>query len=86
MYYRGNVGRIVTAIRLSSNMEVGVGILREAGEEEFKECPYIFRGSRGISYGCTIRGVAESNIDGLIEEDDISVLGPAIRVVLSEGS
>ena len=43
---QGNVGRIVAAIRLSRDMDVGLGILREVGEEKFKEFQYIIRSRR----------------------------------------
>ena len=48
---RGDVGRIVAAVRLGCDMEVGVGILREAGEEKLKECPYVFCSCWGIGGG-----------------------------------
>ena len=45
---QGDVGRIVSAIRRGCDMKVGVGVLREAGEEELKEGPYTFRSSWGV--------------------------------------
>ena len=67
-------------------MEVGVGVLREAGQEKLKECPYILCSSWGIGGGRAVRRVTKSNVDWLIQEDDVGMLSPAIRVILSEGS
>jgi hypothetical protein len=51
------------------------------GEDE--ECPYIFSSSWGVRR--TVGSVAESDVDRLVEEDDIGMFGPTIQVVFSEG-
>jgi hypothetical protein len=51
---------------------------------EDEECPYIFSSSWGVGDGRTFRLVAESDVDRLVEEDDIGVFGPPIHVVFSE--
>jgi len=57
----------------------------EVGQDEFKEYAYILPGSQGVGGGRTVVRVAESDIDRLIEEEDVGVLGPAKLVAHRKG-
>ena len=39
---------MVATIELGGDLEVGLDILREADQKEFKECSYVLRSSQGI--------------------------------------
>lgn len=75
----GKDGDIVTSVRLSSNVEVLLGVLRELVEEEGEKGINILAGSDSVADRTTTVRVA--NVDRLVEEDDGSVVVPRLRVV-----
>jgi len=61
-------------------MERRIGILGEPVQEHFKKGVDIFsRDGRGRHRGAAV-GVRVAYIDGLVEEDDVGVGVPAVRV------
>ena len=71
---RGKDGNIMTSIRLSSNMEVLLGVLRELFEEQCEQSIYIFACCDRIANGAAAIRVA--NVDRLVEEDDRGIRIP----------
>lgn len=71
---RSENGDVVTGIRLSSNVEVLLGVLGELVEEESEKSVNVLAGGNGVADGTTAVGV--SDIDGLVKEDDGSVVVP----------
>jgi hypothetical protein len=70
---------VVTGIRLSSNVEVLLSILRELVEEEGKKGINVLAGGDSVAHGAAT--VRVTDVDGLVEEDDGSVVVPRPRVV-----
>lgn len=70
---------VVAGVRLSSNVEVLLGVLGELVEEEGKKGIDVLASSDSVAHGATAVRVA--NIDGLVEEDNGSVVVPRLRVV-----
>ena len=75
----GKDGNVVASIRLSSDVEVLLGVLGELLEEESKESVNILASGDCVANG--VGAVREANVDGLVEEDDGSVVVPRVRVV-----
>jgi hypothetical protein len=70
---------VVASIRLSSNVEILLSILRELLEEEGEEGIDVLAGSNSVAHTST--AVRVTNIDGLVEEDDGSIVVPCGGVV-----
>lgn len=69
---------VVTSIRLAGNVEVLLGILGELVEEEGKESINILAGSDSVADG--VAGVRVPDVDGLVKEDNASVVVPSVLV------
>lgn len=76
----GEVRGVRSAVALGSNVEWLFGILREPVEEEFQECVDIFTCNRAGIDRSTVISVRVTNIDRLIEEDDVGMAIPAVGV------
>lgn len=76
----GEDGDIVTGIRLASNVEVLLGILRELLEEQGKQRVDVFTSSASVAD--SIAAVGITDVDGLVKEDDRGIAVPRARVVL----
>jgi hypothetical protein len=70
----GKDGDVVASVRLSSNVEILLGVLGELVEEEGEKGVDVLAGSDSVAHGTTAVGVA--NIDGLVKEDDGSIVVP----------
>ena len=70
---------VVAGIRLASNVEILLGVLGELVEEEGKESVYILAGSDGVADG--VARVRVADVDGLVKEDNASVVVPGELVV-----
>jgi hypothetical protein len=76
---RGKYRDVVTSVRLSSNVEVLLGIFGELLEEKGKEGVDVLACSNGVANsGATVR---IADIDGLVEEDDRSIGVPGEVIV-----
>lgn len=76
---RGKDWNVMTGIRFASNVEILLGILRELVEEEAEKGIYVLSGSHGVADGASAVRVA--NVDGLVKEDDGSVVVPRVWVI-----
>jgi hypothetical protein len=62
-------------------MEIRIGVFREPREEELEEGVHIFtRLPAPIDFRSTWVLVRESDADGLVNEQDVEILVPAVRV------
>lgn len=58
-------------------MERQFGILGEAFEKEFEECVDVLSNDRAVVDCRSVISVGETNVDGLVEEDDVGLGIPA---------
>lgn len=77
---RGEDRDVVTGIRLSSNVEVLLGVLWELFEEEGKKGVDVLSGSNGVADGATAIGVTD--IDWLVKEDNRGIGVPGVWVAV----
>jgi hypothetical protein len=75
-----DVRDIGAAITLGGEMERLSGVFGKAAEEEFHESVNILSSDRARVDSTAIFRVRESNVNGLVEEDDVCVGIPAVRV------
>jgi hypothetical protein len=75
----GKHGDVVTSIGLASNVKVLLGILGELVEEQSEESIDVLASSNSVAHRATTVGIAY--VDGLIEEDNGSVVVPGLGVV-----
>ena len=62
-------------------MEVGIGILGKPREEELKEGVHVFaRLEAPVDFWSTCILVGEPDTNGLIDEEDVEVLVPTVRI------
>lgn len=71
---------VVASVGLACNVEVKFLVFWELLEEQFQERVHVFTGCYGVSDG--LRGVRETNIDRLVQEDNRSVVVPRVWVEL----
>jgi hypothetical protein len=76
---RGENGNVVASIRLSSNVEVLLGILGKLVEEESEEGVNVLASSDSVAHGSA--AIRVTNVYGLVKEDDGSVVVPRVGVV-----
>jgi len=69
----GSVRSVRPSITFRGHMEGGLGVLWETGEEQLKESVYVFPGcGAAVDLGAII-GVRVSDIDRLVEEEDVAL-------------
>lgn len=76
-----NVGSIRSTITLCSDVEISVLQAVVLGEEELEECVNILSSDGRSVDGGAIRGIGKADVGGLVEEDDVGVVCPAVGVV-----
>lgn len=76
-----DIRRIRATVTLGSEMERLIGILGVASEEKFEEGVNVLPGNRTCVDGGAVRGVGVTDVDGLVQEDDVSILVPTVRVM-----
>lgn len=81
MNYAREVRDISAPIRLSSEMERRVGVFRVALKEQLKEGIHVFTSEGARAHLRAIVGVGISHIDGLVEENNIRLGCPTVRVI-----
>lgn len=69
----GGVGGVRSAVTFRSHMEGSLGVLWEAREEQLEEGIHILSGHGTTVDLGTVIGVGVSNVDGLVEEEDVAV-------------
>lgn len=72
-------GNVVASIRLSSNVEVLLSVFGELVEEEGEKSINVLASSHSVANRAAAVRVA--NVDGLVKEDDGSIVVPRMRVV-----
>lgn len=77
---RGEDRNVVTSIRLASNVEILLGILRELLEEQRQQRVDILPG--GVCVAHRAAAIRVTDVHGLVEEDDGSIAVPGAGVVL----
>ena len=78
---RGRVRDVSPSVTLPGHMEVRIGIFGEPREEELEERVHVFaRLQTPVHFLSTCILVGEPNTDGLIDEEDVEVLVPTVRV------
>ena len=78
----GSIRGVGSAVAFRSHMEGSFGVFREPGEEQLEEGIYILSSCGATIDLGTVIGVGVSDIDGLVEEEDIAVCVPRMLVVL----
>ena len=77
----GGVRSVCSAVTFRSHMEGCLGVFRETGEEQLEESVYILpSGGAAVDLGAIIR-VGISDVDRLVEEEDIAMRVPRVLVV-----
>jgi hypothetical protein len=69
-----------TTVRLGSQVEGCLGVLREALEEELEERVDVLASNGGVVHGRAVVRVRVPDINGLVQEDDVGVGVPRMRV------
>lgn len=77
----GKVRGIRPSITLRSNMERLARVLGVALQEQLEERVDVLASDRARVDGSAPVSVREADVYGLVKEDDIGVVGPAVRVV-----
>ena len=74
------VGGIGTTITFRSDVERCLGVLREPVQEQFEESINVFAGDGRRRHCCAVVSIRIPNINGLIKENNISVIVPAVGI------
>jgi hypothetical protein len=69
-----------TTVRLGSQVEGRLSVLWEALEEELEERVDVLAGNGGVVHGRTVVRVRVPDVDRLVQEDDVGVGVPRMRV------
>lgn len=78
---RGRVRNISPSVALPDHVEVRIGILREPGEEDLEERVHVLaRLPTPVDQRSIFVLVGEPDANGLIDEEDVKVLVPAVWV------
>ena len=77
----GGVRSVRSSITFRSHMEGGLGVFWETREEQLEESVYVFPGrGAAVDLGAII-GVRVSDVDRLVEEEDVALRIPRVLVV-----
>ena len=76
-----DVWRVRPTVALRGDVERCVCVVREAAEEELKEGVHVFTGDGARVNGRALVSIGETDVNWLVEEDDIGVLVPGVLVV-----
>jgi len=82
----GKVRRVRASVALRSDMERLLRVLWVAREEQLEERVHVLARDRARVDSGPVIGVGESDVDGLVEEDDVRVGVPAEWVVRDIGT
>ena len=77
----GGVWSVRSAVTFRGHMEGSLGVFWEAGEEQLEEGIYILSSCGAAVDLGTVIGVGVSDVDRLIEEEDVAVRVPGVLVV-----
>jgi hypothetical protein len=77
----GRVGSVCSTVTFCSHMEGCLGVLREAGKEQLEECIHILSGRGAAVNRRAVIRVGVSDVDGLVEEENIAVRIPGVFIV-----
>ena len=78
---RGRVWNVSSSVALPSHMEVRIGVFGEPREEKLEERIHVFTRLRApVDYRSVCVLVGEPDADGLIDEEDVKVIVPAVWV------
>ena len=81
MNNRGRVWNVSPSVALPDHVEVGIGILGEPRKEELEEGVRVFTHLKApIDFWSTRVLVGEPDANGLIDEEDVEVLVPTVRI------